>query len=619
MIQITHPYFQRIISALHILFFCCTFLSNNTLFAQPTTGILQGKITDAYTGEAIGGVNVILMQNGNIKTVQSTNASGKYMYDNMNPTTFDVMFSKKGGSLANNEIKNVQIEAGMITQLNITISDGEVIAEPIHIWADPVTNPYAYAIIIDVPKNSDEPKEEFKGQYYPFIPEQDFVLVNDKPNSTFSADVDQAFYTIVRRMIMHGITPPAGAVRIEEMLNYFDYDYPMPTNDDAFSVYSETAKCPWNTNHLLVHIGLQGREIINESLPPSNLVFLIDVSGSMGSSDKLPLVKQSFRTLVKQLRPKDKVSIVIYRDTASVLLENISGDDGVTIMKAIGKLQADGTTAGGAGLKMAYDVAKKYFIKDGNNRVIMATDGDFNVGFSSDADLLNFIEGKKKTGIYLTALGYGMDNLQDGKLEILADKGNGNYAYVSSANDAEKVLVTEMGATLYSIAKDVKIEATFNKQFAKAYRLIGYENRMLTDTEFDKNKTDAGDIGAGHTVTALYEVIPADEIINSDNKELLQLHIKYKEPKSAKQSVNKEIISSINYNNQAYTNASENFKWSAAVAEFGLIIRNSKFKSNADLSQVTQLAESAIGNERNGYRADFLVMLEQYKKMSGRK
>ncbi len=619
MLQKQQSLYQRIISALHILFICFTFLPINILIAQPTTGILQGKITDAYTGEAIAGVNVILMQNGNIKTVQSTNASGKYMYDNMNPTTFDVMFSKKGGSLTNNEIKNVQIEAGMITQLNITISDGEVIAEPIHLWADPVTNPEAYAIIIDAPKNSDEPKEEFKGQYYPFIPEQDLVLVNDKPNSTFSADVDQAFYTIVRRMIMHNITPPAGAVRIEEMLNYFDYDYPMPTNDDAFAVYSETATCPWNTNHLLVHIGLQGREIINESLPPSNLVFLIDVSGSMGSSDKLPLVKQSFRTLVKQLRAKDKVSIVIYRDEASVLLENISGDDGVTIMKAIGKLQADGTTAGGAGLKMAYDVAKKYFIKDGNNRVIMATDGDFNVGFSSDADLLNFIEGKKKTGIYLTALGYGMDNLQDGKLEILADKGNGNYAYVSSPNDAEKVLVTEMGATLFAIAKDVKIEATFNPQFAKAYRLIGYENRMLTDTEFAKNKTDAGDIGAGHTVTALYEVIPADEIINSDNKELLQLHIKYKEPKSAKQSVNKEIITEIKFNNQTYTNASENFKWSAAVAEFGLIIRNSKFKSNADLSQVTQLAESAIGNDKNGYRADFLVMVEQYKKMSGRK
>ncbi|HET8963987.1 MAG TPA: VWA domain-containing protein, partial [Chitinophagales bacterium] len=563
--------------------------------------------------------NVILMQNGNIKTVQSTNASGKYMYDNMHPTTFDVMFSKKGGSLTNNEIKNVQIEAGMITQLNIAISDGEVIAEPIHIWADPVTNPYAYARIIEAPKDNDNPKEEFKGQYYPFIPEQDFVLVNDKPNSTFSVDVDQAFYTIVRRMIMHNITPPAGAVRIEEMLNYFDYEYPMPTNDEAFGVYSETATCPWNTNHLLVHIGLQGREIINESLPASNLVFLIDVSGSMGSSDKLPLVKQSFRTLVKQLRPKDIVSIVIYRDEASVLLENISGDDGVTIMKAIGRLQADGTTAGGAGLTMAYDVAKKNFIKDGNNRVIMATDGDFNVGFSSDADLLNFIESKKKTGIYLTALGYGMDNLQDGKLEILADKGNGNYAYVSSPNDAEKVLVQEMGATLFAIAKDVKIEATFNPQFAKAYRLIGYENRMLTDTEFDKNKTDAGAIGAGHTVTALYEIIPADEIINSDNRELLQLHIKYKEPKSAKQSINKEIISSINYSNQAYTNASENFKWAAAVAEFGLIIRNSTFKSNADLTQVTQLAESAIGNDKNGYRADFLLMLEQYKKMSGRK
>lgn len=600
-----------------ILFFTLYFLSYS--FSQPTTGILQGKITDAYTGEAIGGVNVILMQNGNIKTVQSTNASGRFMYDNMNPTTFDILLSQKGANLTNNEIKNVEIQAGMVTQLDIAISDGEVIAKPVHIWADPVTNPYAYAKIIDVPKNSDEPKEEFKGQYYPFIPEQDFVTVSEKPNSTFSADVDQAFYTIVRRMIMHGIAPPAGAVRIEEILNYFDYNYPTPTNADAFAVYSETATCPWNTHHLLVHIGLQGREIINENLPASHLVFLIDVSGSMMSSDKLPLVKQSFRTLVRQLRAKDRVSVVIYRDTASVLLENISGDDGITIMKAIGKLQADGSTAGGAGLKMAYDVAKKYFIPDGNNRVIMATDGDFNVGFSSDAELLSFIEGKRKSGIYLTALGYGMDNLQDGKLEILADKGNGNYAYVSNAHDAEKVLVQEMGATLMAIAKDVKIEATFNPQYAKAYRLIGYENRMLTDKEFDKNKTDAGDIGAGHTVTVLYEVIPQDEILNTDNKELLQLHIKYKEPKSAKQSVNKEIIVDINYNNASIITASENFRWAAAVAEFGLIIRNSKFKSNANLNDVMQLVIDAKGKDVNGYRNDFQEMVIQYKKLSEKK
>jgi len=580
---------------------------------------LQGKVTDAFTGEAIGGVNVILMQNGNILTAQSTNASGKYMYDNMKPTTFDVLFSKKGGKLTNNEIKNVQIQAGMVTQLNIAIGDGEVFAEPIHLWADPVTNPYAYAQIIEVPQESETPKEEFQGQYYPFIPERDFVLVQDKPNSTFSADVDQAFYTIIRRMIMHGITPPAGAVRIEEMLNYFDYGYPQPVNTDAFGVYSETAACPWNPGHLLVHIGLQGREIINEGLPASNLVFLIDVSGSMGSSDKLPLVKQSFRTLVRQLRSKDKVSIVIYRDEASVLLENIPGDDGMTIMKTIGSLQAEGSTAGAAGLKMAYDIANKYFIKDGNNRVIMATDGDFNVGFSSDAELLSFIAARRKTGIYLTALGYGMDNLQDGKLEILADKGNGNYAYVGSPNDAEKVLVQEMGATLFAIARDVKIEAVFNPQYAKAYRLIGYENRMLTDAEFDKNKTDAGELGAGHTVTALYEVIPAGEIVNSDNKELLQLHIKYKEPQSAKQSVNKEIYVSIPYSHGNYTKASESFRWAAAVAEFGLVLRNSQFKGNADLIQVKQLAESATGTDKNGFRADFLEMLEQYKKISGKK
>jgi Ca-activated chloride channel family protein len=599
-------------------FLVIALLSTAMSLAQPVSGTLKGHVTDANTGMPLPNVNVILMQDGQLLSAQGTSANGNYMYEKIYPNTFDVVFAVKGRTLETREVKGVEVQAGMITTLNVAIGDKEIFAEEVNIRPDPFTNPIALAIVLPVDKKSDEVKEEFKGQYYPFIPEQDFVQVKEKPNSTFSADVDNAFYTIVRRMIAHGVRPPAGAVRIEEMLNYFDYQYPVPANDD-FAVYSETAICPWNTDHLLVHIGIQSREIVNDMLPPANFVFLMDVSGSMGSSDKLPLAQSSMRTLIRHLRPQDRVSIVTYREDVSVVIENIPGHDKATILKALSSLHADGSTAGAPGLLKAYEIAGKYLIKEGNNRVILCSDGDFNVGPSSDDELLQLISAKRKSGVYLTVLGFGMDNLQDGKLELLADKGNGNYGYISNVEEARKLLVEEMGGTLVAVAKDVKMEAVFNPQYAKAYRLIGYENRMLSDAEYSQRKTDAGDVGAGQSFTALYEVIPATEFVSVENTwsdhTLMRLEIRYKTPRDAKNSNYHKLSTEIIHNNQSYSSASETFRFSAAVAAFGLLLRDSKFKGSARIDQVETLAAGSLGADKNGYRADFLNMLQEYKRL----
>lgn len=580
----------------------------------PTTGTIKGHVTDATTGQPLPNVNVILMKEGQILTAQGTSANGNYLYEKLYPNTFDVVFAVKGRKLENREVKGVEVQAGMITTLNVAIGETDITADPITIVPDPKTNPLALAIVIPVDKKSDEEKEEFKGQYYPFIPEQDWVFTSEQPGSSFSSDVDDAFYTIVRRMIQHRVEPPAGAVRIEEMINYFDYDYPLPSEGD-FSVYTEVARCPWQREHLLLHIGVQARELIDQSLPPSHFVFLMDVSGSMTSSDKLPLAKSSMRTLVKQLRDKDRVTIVTYRDDMQVVIENIPGSDKPTILKALAGMYADGYTAGAPGLIKAYDLAERYRIKDGNNRVILCSDGDFNVGPSSDEELLALIEKKRKSGVYLTVLGFGMDNLQDGKLELLADKGNGNYGYISTISEAEKILVNEMGATLQAVARDVKVQTTFDETFVKAYRLIGYENRMLTDKEYEKRRTDAGEVGVGQAFTALYEIIPGDEIGIREG-EMGQFEITYKSADKTNHRT-KNLQRSIAFSEADYTAASESFRFAAAVAEFGLLIRNSNYRYAASLEQAYQLAEGAVGKDRFGYRADFLEMITQYRKLTG--
>ncbi len=445
--------------------------------------------------------------------------------------------------------------------------------------------------------------------------------------STFSIDVDAASYSNVRRFLNQGQLPPAGAVRIEEMINYFTYEYPQPVNDNPFSINTEISDAPWNKEHKLVLIGLQGKKIPTENLPASNLTFLIDVSGSMQGVNRLPLVKSSMKMLVDQLRDQDKVSIVVYAGAAGLVLPPTSGAEKTKIKDALDRLEAGGSTAGGAGLKLAYKTAKEHFVKNGNNRVILCTDGDFNVGESSDDAMERLIEQERQSGVFLTVLGYGMGNYKDSKMQKLADKGNGNHAYIDGMSEAKKVLVKEFGGTLFTIAKDVKLQVEFNPSKVQGYRLIGYENRMLAKEDFNDDKKDAGELGSGHTVTALYEVIPAGVkssfLQNVDplkyqkdikplsksayGDEIMTVKFRYKAPTG---DVSKLIEQPVKDKQIPLLNMSDNFRFAAAVAEFGLLLRNSEFKSTASFDNVVKMAKKAKGNDEEGYRAEFVRLVE---------
>ncbi len=449
------------------------------------------------------------------------------------------------------------------------------------------------------PYNNNNNTQDFNTEEYDEITENQFLRVTDNPLSTFSIDVDAASYSNVRRFLNSGELPPAGAVRIEEMINYFHYEYPQPTDTDPFSVNTEISDCPWNKDHKLVLVGLQGKKIPTESLPSSNLVFLIDVSGSMMDENKLPLVKASMKLLVDQLREQDKVALVVYAGNAGLVLPSTSGADKIKIKDAIDSLEAGGSTAGGAGIQLAYKTAKENFVKGGNNRVILCTDGDFNVGASSDDVLERMIEDERKSGVFLTVLGYGMGNYKDSKMQKLADKGNGNHAYIDGLNEAKKVLVNEFGGTLFTIAKDVKLQIEFNPAKVQGYRLIGYENRLLNKEDFNDDKKDAGELGSGHTVTALYEVIPVgvkDSFLKkvddlkyqknktalnkaSDNGEIMNIKLRYKQPDG---DVSKLIARPVFDTQLSLTATSNNFRFAASVAEFGMLLRNSEYKSNSN-------------------------------------
>ena len=467
--------------------------------------------------------------------------------------------------------------------------------------------------------------KEFNTEDYDRIIENRFLKSTDNPLSTFSIDVDAASYSNVRRYILDNQLPPAGAVRIEEMINYFKYDYDGPKNDHPFEVYTEMSECPWNNDHRLVLVGLQGRKIPVETLPSSNIVFLIDVSGSMMMENKLPLVKSSMKLLIDQLREQDKVSMVVYAGNAGLVLPPTNGADKIKIKDAIDKLEAGGSTAGGAGIKLAYKTAKENFLQSGNNRVILCTDGDFNVGVSSDDDLERMIEQERKSGVFLTVLGYGMGNYKDNKMQKLADKGNGNHAYIDGISEAKKVLVNEFGGTLFTIAKDVKLQIEFNPQKVQGYRLIGYENRMLAKEDFNDDKKDAGELGSGHTVTALYEVIPVgvksrflekvDKLRYQKEKnsitgaakdgEIMNIKLRYKKPDG---DVSSLIEHPVMDNNTKLENTTNNYRFAAAVADFGLLIRNSEYRSNASFTQVINLAKKAKGEDKEGYRKEFIKL-----------
>lgn len=460
--------------------------------------------------------------------------------------------------------------------------------------------------------------------------DNEFAAVSQNPLSTFSVDVDNASYSNMRRFITMQQLPPKDAVRSEEFINYFRYDYPQPRGTEPFSINTEISQCPWNTAHKLVHVGLQGRDIPLAQLPPSNLVFLIDVSGSMDSPEKLPLLKEAFTMLAKQLRPQDRVSIAVYAGSAGVVLSPTDGNDKAIIIAALDKLSAGGSTSGGEGIKLAYNLARQHFIKGGNNRVILATDGDFNVGVSSEGDLVRLIEKERESGVFLTVLGFGMGNYKDAKMEKLADKGSGNYAYIDNQRESQRVLVGQMSGTLYTIAKDVKIQVEFNPAAVQAYRLIGYENRMLAKEDFNNDAKDAGEIGAGHTVTALYEVVPVgvawqnpsgnagvdplkyqtpqdNKRPNTSTSEMLTVKIRYKEPTGAVSKLLERPLPNIDMPLQS---ASNNFKFSAAVAEFAMILRESPFKANSSYTQVLRLARESLGKDTDGYRAEFVRLVE---------
>jgi Ca-activated chloride channel homolog len=482
-----------------------------------------------------------------------------------------------------------------------------------------------------------EAEQPFNTARYGKIEENPFLAALDNPLSTFSIDVDTASYSNIRRFIESGSLPPKDAVRVEEMINYFSYDYPQPDDNLPFSINLDAASCPWASSHRLVRIGLQGREMPNEKRPASNLVFLLDVSGSMMPENRLPLVKQAMRLLVDKLGENDRVAVVVYAGASGLALPSTGGDHKEQILSAIENLQAGGSTNGAQGIELAYQTAAEHFIKGGVNRVLLATDGDFNIGTTSEGDLVRLIEEKAKSGVFLSVLGVGDDNLNDSMMQKLADKGNGNYAYLDSLDEARKVLVQQINGTLVTIAKDVKIQVEFNPARVASYRLIGYEKRILRKEDFNNDKIDAGEIGAGHSVTALYEIVPVGAEVNPAasvmpvdplkyqpttpvvaslgrfaSSETLTVKLRYKEPAG---DVSKLIERSFVDNGTQFSNAAPDLKFAAAVAEFGMLLRDSQYKGNGSFRAVAEWAQEGKGTDVNGYRAGFIELVRKAERL----
>ena len=467
---------------------------------------------------------------------------------------------------------------------------------------------------------------------YDQIVENEFLAVTNEPLSTFSIDVDRASYSNCRRYLQSGMLPPPSAVRLEEFVNYFEYNYEQPKGEDPFSITTEIADCPWSASNKLLHIGLQGRKLSMENLPASNLVFLLDVSGSMNNYDKLPLLKQAFKLLLDQLRPQDKVAIVVYAGSSGLVLPSTSGANKATIFEALDRLSAGGSTAGGQGIKLAYNVAKENFLQEGNNRVILATDGDFNVGVSSDGELVKLIEQERERGVFLSVLGFGTGNYQDAKMEKLADNGNGNYNYIDNIKEAKKVLVNEIGATLFTIAKDVKLQLEFNPNQVESYRLLGYENRMLKNEDFNNDKKDAGDIGAGHSVTAVYEIVPKkeNEFTPSTNgvdplkysgerrlsnaafsKEWATIKFRYKKPDENKSRLITKVATL-----SSSKKVSDNYKLSAGIINFGMLLRKSKFATNMNYDRALDLVKSVNLPDSQDSQQELIQLIKTAKSLN---
>ncbi len=598
----------------------CLIFSALALYAcaQSLPVTVTGAVTEEGTKTPLAGVSVLIK---NTKKGVTTDAKGHY---SIKAHTDDkLVFSFVG-------YQNSEREIGKDSVLNISLkAANQALQESIVAAGRPApsakmqtfaTQP-SIAPMPSMAYDADFNTEEYKG-----LNENIFHNTKKNPLTTFSIDVDRAAYSNVRRMLNLGQFPQRDVVRIEEMINYFDYDYPQPKGEHPVAIHTEFSDSPWNKGLKLLHIGLQAKTIPTDNLPPSNLVFLVDVSGSMNQANKLPLVKEAFKLLVNQLRPNDRVAIVVYAGAAGTVLSSTPGNQTATIKDALDKLNAGGSTAGGEGIKLAYKIAQENFIKGGNNRVILASDGDFNVGVSSEGELQQIVEEKRKSGVYLSVLGFGMGNYKDNKMETLSDKGNGNYAYIDNLQEAQKVFVNEFGGTLFTIAKDVKLQLEFNPKFVKGYRLIGYENRMLKNEEFHDDKKDAGEMGSGHTVTALYEIIPAgvesaylakvDELkyqktteftSASQSDELVTIKLRYKQPDS---ETSRLFEVSVRDTHTPFARTSDNFRFAVSVAEWGLLLRKSEFKGEATYQQVIQTAQNALAKDPEGYRAEFVRLVK---------
>lgn len=498
---------------------------------------------------------------------------------------------------------------------------GSTTSEPIRVKAFEKS----MAMIPSAPMAGDAVNQKFNTEEYDRLEENRFKTTRENPLSTFSIDVDTASYSNLRRFIHQNRMPPKDAVRIEEMINYFDYDYPEPTGKAPFSITTEAGPAPWNTEHRLVHIGLCGKRLDYEDLKPANLVFLIDTSGSMDDDNKLPLLKQSFKLLLNELGQKDRIALVAYAGSAGLVLPSTAAVEKKKIMAAIDQLSAGGGTAGGEGIELAYKVAVQNLIKEGNNRVVLATDGDFNLGVSSTAELVRLIEEKRKQDIYLTILGFGMGNYKDGRMEQISNAGNGNYFYIDTIREAEKVFVREMRANLFTIAKDVKIQVEFNPAKVAAWRLIGYENRLLAKEDFADDTKDAGELGAGHTVTAIYEIVPPGVKIDipkvaplkyqeatvkpeaEASAELMTVRLRYK---PIGQDTSRMLSTSVSHVFSLLDDTSTNYRFSAAVAGFGMLLRDSPFKKDLGYDQVLDLARNSMGDDPSGDRAEFVQLVK---------
>jgi Ca-activated chloride channel family protein len=610
-----------------------------SLFAQQTrpatpvepVGVIAGVVVDS-SGGIIPGATVTLRVGQRVERTTTTSSTGEFRFANVAPGTYDLTVSLPG--FVNLTTKITVGPSGMkplrlvleIGSLQERVSVSAESAKVDSSSADMARSragrsggvafsppPVAMAAPIAAPFNTEA---------YDKIDENKFRRVSDDPLSTFSIDVDTASYSNVRRFLNQGTLPPADAVRIEELINYFRFTYKNPDDKAPFSVTTEVAECPWNPRHRLALIGLQARRLDAERTPPRNLVFLLDVSGSMNSPDKLPLVKTAMRMLADTLRPTDRVAMVVYAGASGLVLPSTSGERKAEIQKAIADLRSGGSTNGASGIQLAYNVASQSFIKDGINRVILATDGDFNVGVTSQGELIRLIEEKREQGIFLSVLGVGTGNLKDSTMEKLADRGNGNYSYLDSLHEARRVLIAEAGSTLVTVAKDVKIQVEFNPRAVGAYKLIGYENRILANQDFNDDKKDAGEIGAGHTVTALYEIVPPGQPIDGGSvdslkyqdrprpngaariDELMTVKLRYKQPDS---NTSLLISTAVPAGNGALT---PNLGFASAVAQFGMLLRRSEFKGDSTWSKAQELARRFRGEDPDGYRAELIRLID---------